>query len=309
MEIKTGKNKSGADSPAVPVPPDRSTAHKKTVQKFQRSRRMAIRLLAALKGLAMLGIVALVIVGGISVYRYAFLSDLFSLRNIVFQGCRHLNPQDLEAIVRQAQPSNLLEIDLEQLRVRLEQEPWVRRAELRRILPGSLRVYIEERVPSVIAEVGGELELLDRDGVLLDQYQSSYGKFDVPVFRGLCGNDVAGYVEMQKENTARVRLGVAILTELESGSPELARAISEIDLTDPENVRTLLIDDTAEIFLGNRDFLKRFQAFMAEYDGMKAQFGEIISVDLRFYPQIVYRPRQLADQPGEKGPGFGHRPE
>jgi len=55
-----------------------------------------------------------------------------------------------------------------------------------------------------------------------------------------------------------------------------------------------LVDDTAEILLGDRDFLKRFQTLMSnlkQYEELKSQYDEIASVDLRFEGQIVYRPR------------------
>ena len=309
MEIKTGRLKKESGAPEVPVPPDRSAAHKKPGQKLQPSRRLSGRLWWCLKVLGILATLGCVAFAGVSAWRYAYFSDQLALRQVAIVGCRNTSAAKLEAIVRQGNPANLLRIDLAALRNRLEQEPWVRKAIIRRVLPGTLRILIEERVPAVIAEIGGELELLDREGVLLDQYASGYGKLDVPVFRGLCGNNAAEYTALQAENSARVARGVQLLAEIESGSAELARAISEIDLANPENARVLLIDDTAVVSLGDRDFLKRFQAFLADYDGMKARYGEIISVDLRFYPQIVYRPRQLPGESLEKGPGGNSRPQ
>jgi hypothetical protein len=66
-----------------------------------------------------------------------------------------------------------------------------------------------------------------------------------------------------------------------------------VDLSDRANVRILLVDDTAEIALGNRDFLTRFRMFVAnvaQYHELKEQY-EIVSIDLRYDGQIVYRPR------------------
>jgi len=309
MEIKAGKSSREAESPEVAIPPDRSAARKKTVQKPQRSRHLASRLLAALKFTAVASAVVLLAVGALYAYRYVHASDLFARRNITIDGCSHLDPGKLEALIKQDFPLNLLRLDLDQLRIRLEQEPWIRRVEMRRMLPASLQINIQERVPSVIAEVGGELELLDNEGVLLDRYNPGYGKFDVPVFRGMQGDNAEAYAVLQQENSARVRLGVQVLTELESGSVEFTRAISEVDLSDPGNVRVLLVDDTAEISLGDKDFLKRFQDFLAQYPKAKAQYGEMISVDLRFYPQIVYRPKRSAGSQETPGTGTSHGPK
>ncbi len=298
MEIKTGTAHSEPESPAVLVPPDRGRpARKKTTQKLQRGRHVMAFLLAALRVLAGVGLVALCAVGGFAAYRYAQTANILALSNVRVDGCGHSDPSAIETIVRRDFPANVLQINLKQLRARLEQEPWIRRVELRRVLPASLIIHVQERVPSVIAEIGGELELLDDEGILLDRCQPSYGKLDVPVFGGLRGDDPAAYKILQEENSSRVRIGVQVLKELAAGSPDFTRAISEIDLSDPGNVKVLLVDDTAEVFLGDRDFLKRFQMFMSnlsQYQDLKSQGKEIAAVDLRFDSQIVYRLKRPA---------------
>ncbi len=293
MVIKTGKSHNDQETPAVVVPPDRGrSATKKTAPRFQRTRRFAARLLTILK---IVGVVCVLLLGAAtaaSAYRYAANSNLLELREVDIYGCRRLDPARLQKIVREGFPSNLLRIDLNKLQSRLEQEPWVHRAEIRRILPASLKIYVVERVPSVIGEVGGELELLDNEGVLLDHYEPSYGKLDVPVLSGLLGDSVEAYRVLQEQNSARVRLGLQLLAEIEAVTPDSTRSISEVDLSDPGNIKIVLVDDTAEIFLGDRDFGKRFQAFMTEYPQAKSQYGEMSSVNLRFFPDIVYNPKR-----------------
>jgi cell division protein FtsQ len=303
MEIKTGKAHNESESPAVMVPPDRGrAAHKKASQKSQRSKPLGARLLAMLKMLAVLCLLALVLAAGFSVFRFACSAGLLTLRNISVDGCKHSDPVALEGIVRRDFPANILRIDLNQLRSRLEQEPWIRRIEIRRILPSTLKIHVLERVPSVIAEIGGELELLDNEGFLLDHYHRDYGKLDVPVFCGLRGEDAASYKVLQEDNSSRVRVGVQVLAELAAGSPDYTRTLSEVNLSDPANVKVLLVDDTVEVLLGDRDFLKRFQTFMSnlpQYQDLKSQGKDIATVDLRFDSQIVYRLRRQVTEQAE----------
>ncbi len=293
MDINTGRShEESEEAQSVVVPPDkRRPARKKAGQKLQRNRHFASRLLAFCRLLAYGAAVVLAVSAGSLAYRYANASDAFAVRGIDVVGCKHLQPADVEKAVRQHIPGSLLRVDLAQLRERLEKEPWIRRCEIRRVLPSRLKIYIEERTPSVIAEIGGALELLDRNGILLDAYDSSYGKLDVPVFSGLSGDSASAYAAHQAENSSRVRVGVQLLTELAQGSSDLTRMISEIDLSDPDNVKIMLVDDTAEIYLGDRDFLKRFQALMERYDDAKAQYGEMTSVNLRYFPEIIYNPK------------------
>jgi len=143
------------------------------------------------------------------------------------------------------------------------------------------------------------MEMLDSEGYLLDPYDTANGKLDVPVFTGLYGDDAPSYKVYQKDNSTRVAVGVQVLSELAAGSPEYVRSLSEIDLSDPANVKVLLVNDTAEVYLGDRDFLKRFQMFMSnmtQYRDLKDQGNDISAVDLRFDSQIVYRRRSPVAQ-------------
>jgi cell division protein FtsQ len=228
------------------------------------------------------------------VFYDAISSGGFSLKRVTIIGGEHADAAGLESIVRRDFPANVLKIDLHQVGDRLEREAWVEQADVRRVLPSDLVIRIRERVATVILELNGELMLADRTGILLDRFDPKYGKLDLPVFKGMTGDDPAGYRAHQRENSARVVLGQRMLEELESGSPAFVSNISEVDLSDPADVKLLLVDDTAEILLGDRDFLRRFRTLMAnlaQYRELQAQYQEIASVDLRYEGQIIYRPR------------------
>lgn len=306
MEIKTSKAHGVPDSPAVEVPPDRPRpARKIGAQKSPRTKTLGARIFGVVRVLAGVSLIALLVMAAFAAYRYAHVTDLLRLRRISITGCRHADSAKVEALVRRNFQGNLLRLDLAQLRARLEREPWIRRAEIRRVLPETLIVQVEERVPSVVAEIGGELQLLDEEGVLLDRYGPGYDKIDVPVFSGLKGGTAEEYQVLQEQNSARVRTGVEVLKQLASGPPEMTSAISEIDLSDESNVKLVLVDDTASVYLGDRDFFKRFQMFLtnlAQYQGLKAEGKEVDVVDLRFDGQIWFYLRQTdAGQAVSKG--------
>jgi hypothetical protein len=86
-----------------------------------------------------------------------------------------------------------------------------------------------------------------------------------------------------------------MLTELEAGSPSYANQISEVDISDRGNLKALLVDNTPELLLGDRDFLRRFRRFLSNMDGYreaKLKYGEMTSIDLRFDGEIVYHTRR-----------------
>lgn len=308
MDIRTAKNPMEPESIEASEPMEKNRyLRRKGGSKFPWTSRFFIRAVRVVPILAKTFFLVAVVAFLFSVFNYAYTSETFRLRTLSFEGCKQTNSPALEQMVRRSFPANTLTIDLRELQRTLESEAWIRRAEIRRVLPAEIIVYIEERIPSVILELNSELVLSDDEGILLDRFDSKYGKLDVPVFKGLIGATFEEYRENQKENSARVRLGKKMLTDLESGSPLFTRNISEVDLSDRTNVRLMLIDDTAEVFLGDHDFLKRFRMLVEntrQYEELKSQYTEIASVDLRFDGQIIYRPRKLS----EKNPGAGVSP-
>jgi hypothetical protein len=273
--------------------PRRRPRKKAPPQKVNRSFN-ARRLLGALKLVGRVCLLLVTIAVLVGCFMWAYNSDQFAVRTVTVNGCKHLNTGAVERIVRREFPKNILRIDLEELRNRLRREGWVKDAEVRRILPSELVVDVIERVPSVVVELE-DLMVADSEGVLLDRYDGQYGKLDVPVFKGLLGADFPGYRAHARENAARVRLGLKMLGELAEGSESFAHEISEVDLSDPGDVTVLLVNDTAEIRMGDRDFLKRFRRLLSNMDRyreLRSQYGGVMTVDLRFDGQIIYRPRR-----------------
>jgi hypothetical protein len=145
----------------------------------------------------------------------------------------------------------------------------------------------------VILEIQGELMMADADGTVLDRYDPKYGKLDMPVFKGVLGEDAESCRLYQEENAARIHQGLEMLADIESGSPSYASRISEVDISDRKNLKILLVDDTAEIYLGDKDYLKRFRTLMenlSQYQELKNQYAEFSSIDMRFEGNIIYRP-------------------
>ena len=252
-------------------------------------------MLSFLKTLGKIGAFLLVVVLIVSVFAYVYTSEKFNLRNVTVYGCKEVDPEKLEAIIRQDFPANILRIDLVKLKNRLEKESWAKSIEIRRILPSNLVIYVQERVPAAILEMHNELMMADKDGILLGKYDPRFGKLDVPVFKGILGEDAEGYRLYQEENTARIQQALFMLADIESGLPNYTSQISEVDVSDRQNLKILLVDDTAEVYLGDKDYLKRFRTFvgnLSEYQKLKLQYSEFASIDMRYEGQIVYRPRR-----------------
>jgi len=62
---------------------------------------------------------------------------------------------------------------------------WVADVALRRVLPSTIEVFVSERTPIGLCRIKNQLYLVDRTGVVIDEYGPEYAAFDLPIIDGL----------------------------------------------------------------------------------------------------------------------------
>jgi len=105
---------------------------------------------------------------------------------------------------------------------------------------------------------------------------------------------------------ARMRIYRRFLTELDSGGENLSSRLSEVDLSDPEDVRALVPSDGTELLLhlGESDFLARWHNYQQHLAEWKAQYPRLASVDLRYERQVVLEMQKGASIAPAQEPGL-----
>jgi cell division protein FtsQ len=203
---------------------------------------------------------------------------------IAVRGNSQLSTADVAGLLSGLQGENIILTDLDNWRTRLLDSPWVKDAALRRILPSTVEVTIQERQPVGLGRIRGQLFLFDEDGVVIDQFGPAYAAFDLPVVDGLAGGGREPQTDIQ-----RAQLTAQLLAALRA-VPELIERVSQIDVRDPGNAGVLLKGDTAVLYLGADRFLPRLQSYLQLAEALRARVPEIDSVDLRFDDQVIVRP-------------------
>ena len=84
--------------------------------------------------------------------------ELFSLKQIHYQGLSQLDREALDSLIFQSVSEDLLLIDLDRVRALVESESWVKEATVRRKLPDGLFIHITER--QAVAIRGALMKLL-----------------------------------------------------------------------------------------------------------------------------------------------------
>ena len=183
---------------------------------------------------------------------------------------------------------NIFRLSLENRRRQIESIPWVRSATVSRAYPHRLLLEIVERTPVAFVNVSGRVKLVDEDGVLLETPEK--GIFDFPVLRGL---EVRGGVVGPRP---RLAMYLGFNQQLSSELASAGWLLSEADLSDPEDLKALMVQerDTIQVHFGNKDFIQRFHNLLASLPEARKAHPKIDSVDLRYKDQVVVSPAEAA---------------
>ena len=211
---------------------------------------------------------------------------------------------------------NIFFVPLARRESALEALPWVRHATVMRLLPRTLRVTIDERVPVAFVRVGREVELVDGEGVLLTMPPATLAArhYSFPVVTGLDPNSPP------EARAERMRLYSSFVAALDSGGLDDGRKVSEqlseVDLSDLHDVRAVVPAQGTDMLLhfGDSDFLERYRSYREHLAEWRQQYPNLSAVDLRYDRQVVLKMADAAQadeaeetkppviSPAEQGP-------
>src|ERR1700733_12499664 len=190
---------------------------------------------------------------------------------------------------------NIFFIPLAQQKTQLEQIPWVEAASVMRFVPNQLKVEIQERTPVAFARVGPRISLIDAGGTLMELPPKH--KYSFPVILGMNPG------EPLSTRAPRMKAYDELVRGLDSEGAHYSQDLSEVDLTDLEDVKVRVNDPAGDVLvhLGSADYLNRYKIYVGHVKEWRQQFPQLESVDLRYDNQIVVNPDMQTQTPARRG--------
>lgn len=208
----------------------------------------------------------------------------FTVQELSIEGQNRTSNADIMQALGLGAGTSMLSLDTVAAQKRLETLPWVRHAQIMRLLPSTLQVVIEEREPFAVWQLDGKLHLIDDEGKVLDAVAAAPSNLPLIVGDGAAQNahalftSLAAYPKLRERVTAAVRVadrrwtlklgnGVDVnlpednmdralekLAELEKTHGLLEGDVLAVDLRLPDRVSLRLTDAAAARW---HDALKR----------------------------------------------------
>jgi cell division protein FtsQ len=247
-------------------------------------KKTANRLLWAAIAVVILCVAAL---GAAGLYDYGEHSWRFRVEssdNIEVDGMQNVTKAQIMEVMGADIGRNIFFVPLAQQKLQLEQIPWVGSASVMRFVPNRIRVEIHERTPVAFARVGPHIALIDAGGTLMELPHNH--KYSFPVILGMNPG------EPLSTRAPRMKAYNQLVEELDSGGAHYAEDLSEVDLSDLDDLKVRVNDPAGDVLveLGSSDYLKRYQTYVSHVQEWRQQFQRLESVNLRYDNQVIVNP-------------------
>jgi cell division protein FtsQ len=245
----------------------------------------------------MVAMSGLLILGGLAAWFYTYGTGSWRFRidssdNLEVAGVENVTHSQVLQVFGADIGRNIFFVPLDQRRRQLQELPWVESATVMRLLPNRIRIQIKERTPVAFVRIGSKVSLIDAQGVVLEMPAKGAHDWSFPVITGMQES------EPLSTRAARMKTFMRLVNDLDSTGARYSQALSEVDLSDPDDVKATVADSSGAVLvhLGNEQFLERYKIYLAHVQEWRQQFSHLDSVDLRYDRQVVVNPDSGAER-------------
>lgn len=200
-------------------------------------------------------------------------------------GATHASTRAIEAVFAEDAGRSIYLIPLAERRASLRAVNWVKDAKVARFWPNRVVVGVSERKPIAFVSPTAsqsspkDSALIDEEGVILPLAQDH---FTLPFLSGVSAED-----ELQIRQS-----GVKRMMDLMKELGDAARAVSEVDVSDPDNLKIQepFNGHSVTLLLGDGHFALRHRHFVGYYAQLQREAPWASTLDLRVEDSIIAKP-------------------
>ncbi len=264
----------------------KSGAKRRTNRRKQQRRKLDWRRLLhrALRVSVTLFSLSLVIVSSFLVVQLLMVSDLFKLDEVVVGGSKRLATEQVVALSNIRIGTNTFSLDLKLIGQKIEENPWVEKASVRRIFPRKIEIRVTERKPVAIVNLD-YLYYLDEQGEIFKSLDSQ-DQLDYPVITGF---DQQRALRHDQNYAQRLERIVQLLSDLQKRQHLSLAQVSEIHQQENGGLSLYTLEDGVRIKLGRSDFSRKLDRLERIYAQLSSKLHMLEYIDLNVEDKVIVR--------------------
>ncbi len=230
----------------------------------------------------------MLLIGGFFVTQLLLASDLFRVEQVAVQGNSRLTEQQIAALSDIQIGINTFSLDLGLIGRKIEENPWVQQADVRRIFPRQVVIDLKERRPVAIINLG-YLYYLDDRGEIFKVLGAS-DNLDYPIITGFNYDKAQGH---DTEYAQKLRQIVGLLTDLSERNLFSLDQVSEIHHEDSGGLSLFTLEGGVKVKLGYADYSDKLDRLERIYTQLQPKLQMLDYIDLNVDDKVIVRIERL----------------
>ncbi len=217
-------------------------------------------------------------------YRTAAASSFFDIEKVETKGVEHISSDKIERIVKShALKTGVWNADLEAVKSDIKDFKYAKNVSVSRVLPNSIQVVVDERIPKAVVHIEGKNYWVDEDAMILNRVSGEEKKLPFVMFGWNEGRTESAVLSNKK----RVELYLKLQEEWTEF--DLAGRVAAVNLSDINDPQAIVTDSGEKVLisLGKEEHKKRLQKGLEVVAGKGNKIETVITSGVN--PIIGYR--------------------
>ena len=200
----------------------------------------------------------------------------FAVRQLQITGATHTPRALLDSKTRPYVGVNLFRIDIAHVQQDLESLSWIKRVDIEKKLPGTLRILITEREPVALLRDRDRLVYIDGEGKTIAELSATVGDDELPVISHAAGADLGRTI--------------ALLQTLRANDAALYSRLGEVKPIAPRGFAIFDRELQTTVYVNGEDAIPKWRDLYAVTRAEHLGSGSMEYADLRFADRLVVKP-------------------
>ena len=230
------------------------------------------------------GSLVLVTSGSFIGLRMIFSSDYFRLETIQVEQAQRVSEEEILALSDIQPGTSIFDLDLALIGSKNEENLWISRVQVERVLPRSVVIRVEERKPLAIVSLG-YLYYMDAEGTLFKVLESE-DRLDYPVITGI---DRSFLLEKPEESRKLLREAVGLIRILQARSRFGLEDVSELHLDPASGIDLFTYVGGVPVHMGHANYELKLDRLEEIYKELEPRLPGLKYIDLNVLDRVIVK--------------------
>jgi cell division protein FtsQ len=221
---------------------------------------------------------------GWNFFSFMFSSNFCSIGEIVIQGNDYLSKDEILYRSKVKLGENTFKLDLKESKDSLIQEPWIKEAEIKRVIPNKIIISVKERKVAAFVCIGDEYFTSSKEGLVLSKIVKTEEGFDLPLILGLEISEIkiGETIDKPEFKTA--------LESINSVEVILPKKFSHVVILSSDDFMICNKDDTLKVRVnGPEEIINKENLLREALEKIKREKLSVEYIDVRFKDSLVIK--------------------